>query len=200
MVKSLLVVASLFTLNRVAAMDLETEVDRSRVTAMAAFERGDPGAAVELNRRAIKLSQRLPESSWRTVENYDDAGLYYYSVSQWRSAAHHQAVAVLLSCGVAENAASFRAYVERLSWAFAKYRPQQDFGPIADNPLILLNDARLDIRSNFDVRRRFFQAYTVGGPRPDNPPQRRYKLKREKTTSCHEAPIRSPTNVNTENR
>jgi hypothetical protein len=141
--------------------ELEGEADRLRDAAMKAFEHGDRKTALELNRRALAVTAHLPATSWRTVENYDDAGLYHYGVADWEQSARHQAIAVLLACGTKENAEAFPAYVQRLGWAFAKYRPGQDFRPIAQNPLRLLQDHTLAVGDNADLRRRFYVRYAA---------------------------------------
>src|SRR5688500_9083239 len=79
--------------------ELEAGADRLRDTAMKAFEAGDRKRPLELNRLALAVTAHLPATSWRTVENYDDAGLYYYGVQDWERSARHQAIAVLLACG-----------------------------------------------------------------------------------------------------
>jgi hypothetical protein len=135
---------------------LEAEADRLRDAAMSDFEAGDRRSALALNRKGFDVTHGLSATSWRTVENYDDAGLYYYTNEDWEQSARHQAIAVLLACRTAENAALFPDYVARLGWAFAKYRPRQDFAPISREPLLLLDDPALALRDNADIQRRFF--------------------------------------------
>jgi hypothetical protein len=135
---------------------LEAEADRLRDAAMRDYEAGDCRSALALNEKALEVTRRLSATSWRTVENYDDAGLYYYATGDWEQSARHQSIAVLLACRTAENAAMFTDYVERLGMAFAKYRPRQDFASIARDPLVLLDDPVLGLRGNPDVQRRFF--------------------------------------------
>jgi hypothetical protein len=146
---------------------------------MVLFERGDHRSALTVGKRAVKEARHLPEASWRIVETYDDAGLYYYSAGQWKQSAHHQAIAVLLACATQENAAMYRTYLERLGMAFAKYRPRQDFGPIAENPVILLKDVALGLRKNPDLRRRYFTTYRVRAASPSESPTYLYKLRTE---------------------
>ncbi len=138
---------------------LEFEADRLRDAAMTAFEAGDRRTPFELNRSALAVTAQLPSRSWRTVENYDDAGLYYYAVGDWEQSARHQAIAVLLACGTDEGVEMRPVYVERLGWAFAKYRPSLDFKPIAANPMFLLGDPALRLRDNADIRRRYFAKF-----------------------------------------
>lgn len=157
--------------------DLEADADGLREEAMVLFEHGDPRSALSVGQRAVRLARYLPETSWRIVEIYDDAGLYYYSAGQWKQSAHHQAIAVLLACATQENAEMYRTYLERLGLAFAKYRPRQDFGPIAENPLILLKDVALGLRKNPDLRRRYFTTYRIRGASPSDPPAYLYKLR-----------------------
>jgi hypothetical protein len=164
---------------RAAQDKLEAEAFRLRDASMNQFMEGKKTAALKLNRDAFRITRRLSPTNVNTIENYDDAGLYYYDAGKWREAAKHQAIAVLLACRVEEVSDSFPAYVERLSWTFAKYRPTKDFQPVADNPLILLSDVVLDLRSNSDVRRRFFTAHLIAGPRSNNGPNYVYKLRRE---------------------
>ena len=168
---------------------LETQADWLRDTAMARFEHGDRASALKINRRALRLTRRLPETSRRTVENYDDAGLYYFDAAKWKTSAQHQAVAVLLSCGVAESESMFPTYVERLGWAFAKYRPHEDFAPIAENPLSLLKDTSLNARKYYDLRRRYFRTIKRKPVSPGGPAQYLYRLRPETLPeSCYAKP------------
>lgn len=136
----------------------EEKSDKLREAAMSAFEKNhDQKKALQLNAAALKLSRHLPETSWRTIENYDDAGLYYYESSKWKASARHQAIAVLLACGMEESKTMFPVYVKRLGFAFSKYRPSENFAPIAANPLVLLKVIPLNLRANADLRRRYFK-------------------------------------------
>jgi hypothetical protein len=137
---------------------LEAKADKLRNAAMSAFEKNqDQKKALQLNAAALKVTRHLPETSWRTIENYDDAGLYFYESGKWKASAQHQAIAVLLACGMEDSKAMFPVYVKRLGFAFSKYRPGQDFAPIAANPLILLSDIALNLRANADLRKRYFK-------------------------------------------
>jgi hypothetical protein len=168
--------------------DLEAQADQLRDAAMARFEHDDRAGALRLNKQALKVTRHLPETSWRTIENYDDAGLYYFSGGKWKTSAQHQAIAVLLSCGIAETQSMYPTYVERLGWALAKYRPHQDFGPIAENPLLLLKDIRLNVRANYDLRRRYFKTIKVRDTPAGSPARYIYKLRPETVPeSCYPA-------------
>jgi hypothetical protein len=134
-------------------------VDTLRKEAMAKSERGDTRGALDTINKTFGIARHWPVSSWRTVENYDDAGLYYFLESSWEAAAYHQAIAVLLACGTAENKPTMRIYVQRLGWAFAKYRPDADFAAIEKDPLRLLVDKQLNLNHNADIRRRFYEFY-----------------------------------------
>jgi hypothetical protein len=158
---------------------LETRADRLRTEAWEKFEHADYAGALKLNRRALKVTRHLPETDWRTIQNYDNAGLYYYETHQWKKSAQHQAIAVLLACAERESAEMFPTYVERLGWAFAKYRPGEDFRAIAGNPLVLLSDVRLDVRASYDLRRRYFKTIKAKGTQPGEPPRYIYKLRPE---------------------
>jgi hypothetical protein len=131
-----------------------------RDAAMRAYESGDCRSALALNEKALEVTRGISATSWRTVENYDDAGLYYYASGDWEQSARHQAIAVLLACRTGDNAAMFAAYVERLGWAFAKYRPRHDFAAMSREPLLLLDDPALALRGNADIQRRFFLDYS----------------------------------------
>jgi hypothetical protein len=156
--------------------NLEAEADRLRDEAMSRFEHDDRKTAMALNKKALRVTRHLPETSWRTVENYDDAGLYFFDAGKWKSSAQNQAIAVLLACGTPESAQMFPTYVERLGWAFAKYRPREDFTPIAVNPLLLLKDTRLNVRANHDLRRRYFRTIRLKGA-PASSTRYLYKLR-----------------------
>ncbi len=162
-----------------ATSPIEAQADQLRDAAMEKSEQGDQAAALVLNRHALKVTRHLPETSWRTIENYDDAGLFHYQSRHWKRSAQQQAIAVLLSCANPEGQAMFQEYVKRLGWAFAKYRPQQDFAPIAENPLILLQDIRLNVRANYDLRRRFFTTIKVKPTPPGGRVRYIYKLKQD---------------------
>jgi hypothetical protein len=140
--------------------ELEAEADRLRDAAMRSFEAGDRAAALSFNARAMAVTRNLPADGWRTVENYDDAGLYYFAGEDWARSAHHQAIAVLLACASPENAAMFPEYVGRLGWALAKLRPAADFETVSANPLRLLDDRELAITRNADIRRKYFVRFT----------------------------------------
>ncbi|MFZ6722658.1 hypothetical protein [Undibacterium sp. Ji49W] len=175
-------------LGQAGQAQLEMQADKLRNAAMAAFEKGhDQQAALKLNKRALRVSRHLPASSWRTIENYDDAGLYYYENNQWKASAQHQAIAVLLACGVEESQPMFAVYVKRLGFAFSKYRPGQDFAPIAANPLVLLEDIPLNLRGNADLRRRYFD--TIRLKTDKSGARYLYKLKRQAVpASCYFKP------------
>lgn len=123
---------------------------------MAHYEHDEYSTALMMNRRAIRQGRKLPVTSWRVVENYDDAGLYYFSTRQWRMAARYQSIAVLLSCGTGYPAGWHAEYTKRLSWAFKKYRPKAKFAKIEADPTRLLKDPALKLRRNYDIWRKFF--------------------------------------------
>ncbi|MCH8620858.1 hypothetical protein [Undibacterium sp. TS12] len=165
----------------------EERVDSLRNAAMNRFEQHhDRRNALRLNRQAIRLARQLPETNWRTIENYDDAGLYYYDSRKWKLSAQHQAIAVLLACNMPESGAMFATYVKRLGFAFAKYRPAQDFDAIAANPLLLLQDLPLNLRSNFDLRRRYFNTIKLKPTGSNQQPRYLYRLRKEQLPdSCY---------------
>jgi hypothetical protein len=168
----------------------EARADRLREAAMSRFEHDDRKAALKLNKQALRVTRRLPETNWRTVENYDDAGLYYFDAGKWKTAAQHQAVAVLLACSVPYVRNNLPMYVERLGWAYAKYRPREDFAPIAKNPLLLLKDIRLNLRANYDLRRRYFKTFKVKDSPPGNPHRYIYVLREDALpANCYAAPF-----------
>ncbi len=157
---------------------LKKQIDHLRDTAMQSFEQShDQHQALRLNAKAIRLARHLPASSWRVIENYDDAGRYYFESGLWKASAQHQAIAVLLPCGEQENAHMFATYVKRLGFAFSKYRPSDDFSVIESNPLILLQDLRLNLRSYADLRRRYFTTILVRAASANQRARYRYKLK-----------------------
>jgi hypothetical protein len=167
----------------------EARADRLREAAMSRFEHDDRKAALKLNKQALRVTRRLPETNWRTVENYDDAGLYYFDAGKWKTAAQHQAAAVVLACGVPYVRNNLPLYVERLGWAYAQYRPHEDFAPIAANPLLLLKDIRLNLRANHDVRRRYFKTFGVKDSPPGNPPRYVYVLREDALpANCYAVP------------
>ena len=170
-----------------AQSDLEIKADKLRNAAMHEFEQSkNQRSALKINTQALRITRHLPQTSWRTIENYDDAGLYYFESGKWKASAQHQAIAVLLACAVPESSAMFAIYVKRLGFAFSKYRPQEDFAPIAANPLILLQDIRLNVRSNFDLRRRYFKTIKIHAKNPDQKPVYRYQLRTETLpSSCY---------------
>lgn len=172
---------------------LENQVDKFRNAAMAAFEKNhDQRDALRLNKIALKLSHQLPETSWRTIENYDDAGLYYYESSNWKASARHQAIAVLLACGMEESKTMFPLYVKRLGFAFSKYRPGDDFAPIAVNPLLLLKDISLNLRANTDLRRRYFKTIKLNQGTQTSTASYLYKIKSDALpANCYIQPDQS---------
>ena len=146
--------------------DFEARLDQQRSEAIAYSHKGQHELAVSAIREAIALSHFLPVTSWRSIESYDDAGLYYYSSQRYKESTYHQVIAVLLACGEPARASMYPIYVKRLSWAFARYRPDQRFQPIADNPLRLLNDTRLNLKQNRHIRRKYYRArYSSGKAR-----------------------------------
>ncbi len=164
--------------------DLEAEADKLRDAAMKDFEAGDRGSALTHNRKALDVTRHLLPTSWRTVENYDDAGLYYYAGENWEQSARHQAIAVLLACGTRESTEMFAAYVARLGWAFAKHRPREDFGPISRNPLLLLEDPALRLRDNADIRRRYFIRYAAPAASRSAQPWYVFRLRADAPRAC----------------
>jgi tetratricopeptide (TPR) repeat protein len=145
----------------ISAEQWAQQADAIRAQARAQFEQGHSRTALAIIKKALRISSKLTLSSISLVEIYDDAGLYFYMNKQWRAAARHQTIAVLLACNQAESAAFFAEYVHRLGLAFAKYSPQQPFRAVADNPLWLLSDPDLALYKNNDIRRRFFTPYLV---------------------------------------
>jgi len=105
-------------------------------------------------------------------------------VQDWEQSARHQAISVLLACGTDENAPTFPTYVVRLGWAFAKYRPGQDFAPIAADPLQLLHDPALKLRDNADLRRRYYVRYAAPNASRSSQPWFVFKLRRDAPRSC----------------
>ncbi|MBI3729485.1 MAG: hypothetical protein HY254_14275 [Burkholderiales bacterium] len=174
----LFLVLALPLLCHAAPTQLEIKADKLRNAAMSAFEKDrDQKKALQLNAAALKLTHHLPETSWRTIENYDDAGLYYYESSKWKASARHQAIAVLLACGMEESKAMLPLYVKRLGFAFSKYRPNENFSLIAANPLILLKDIPLNLRANADLRKRYFKAIKLKPVNSTATARYLYKLK-----------------------
>ena len=161
----------------------ELRIDALRAAAAASADRDNVQAALETIQHALRISAHLRATDWRTVENYDEAGLYYYLLNDWQASARHQAVAVLLACVASQRSEALATYVQRLGWTFARYRPGEDFAPIAHSPLLLLQDDRLNLSSNADVRRQFFELDNRDrAPKP--PIKRIYRLKRPVPTQC----------------
>lgn len=167
--------------------ELELEADRLRNAAMKTFEGGNVGSAAEMNGRALALSRGLPATSWRVVENHDDAGLYHFAAGKYEASTRHQAVAVLLACGAESNFEPFPVYVERLGWAFSRYRPGFDMAPVMANPLVLLDDAALDVRSVADLRRRYYERVRVNSIARSDTPRHRTRLRRDAPVACPDA-------------
>lgn len=167
--------------------ELEAEADRLRDSAMKTFEARDVPTAMALNARAIELARHLPATSWRVVENHDDAGLYFFASGDYAASARHQAVAVLLACGARSNAEPLEVYLERLRWAFSRHRPGFDFTAVAANPLVLLEDRALDVRSNPDLQRRYFARERVNSIARSEPPRYRVRNRRDAPTDCGSA-------------
>ena len=51
--------------------------------------------------------------------------------------------------------------------------------PIARNPLLLLKDVRLNMRANYDLRRRYFTTIKLRDTPAGSPPRYLYKLRPE---------------------
>jgi hypothetical protein len=143
--------------------------DALRAQAHSQFVAGDKLAAINSIKKALQLSPHLALSSISLVELYDDAGLYFYTNKQWREAAHHQAIAVLLACNQPEAAALFSVYVRRLGFVFAEYNTRQEFNFIEVNPFQLLMDKDLNLSKNADIRRRFYKVFSVNNAKQQVP-------------------------------
>ncbi|HUP92666.1 MAG TPA: hypothetical protein VM074_10500 [Solimonas sp.] len=133
----------------------EERADWLRDDAMAHFQHEDYDLALHVNRRAILHARKLPAGSWRTIENYDDAGLYFYTLKRYRQAARYQAIAVLLALDEPQSAAMLPEYLQRLGWAFGEYRPAYDFGRIVAKPKRLFGFRELKLRRNYDIHRKY---------------------------------------------
>lgn len=137
--------------------ELARQSDQQRATAWQAYEAGHFEQALAKVKLAAQYAQPLDPEAEQVVEAYDDAALYYYMLHDYANATRHQAIAVLLASHNPGLQKMLPVYKERLGWAFAKYRPEGDFAPIAANPLLLLDDAQLHLVSDARVRDFFYR-------------------------------------------
>ncbi|MDD5275292.1 MAG: hypothetical protein PHR16_04340 [Methylovulum sp.] len=131
--------------------------DQQRAAAYMQFELSRYDAALAWVRHALHTAQRLPATSVQVVEAYDDAGLFFYSKKDYAQSARHQAIAVLLATDNPALEAMLPIYLERLRWAWEKFRPDGDFSDIKANPLSLLDDEELVLVKDPRIREHFYQ-------------------------------------------
>ena len=132
--------------------------DQLRTEAQKQFLRSDYNAALADVGLAMRMARWLSATSVQVVEAYDDAGLYFYSSEQYEQSARYQAIAVLLATGNPDLKQMLPVYLERLGWAWAKYRPGSDFSAIKVNPLILLDMHELSLGSDIRIREHFYRS------------------------------------------
>lgn len=134
---------------------IENISDLQREAALAAFQAGRHDEALSDIKLAIQTAQSLSVSSVQVVEGYDDAGLYFFMQGDFRQSARHQAIAVLFASENPERRPMLPVYVERLGWAWLKYRPGSDFSLIKANPYCLLADRDLALFDEIRIREHF---------------------------------------------
>lgn len=128
-----------------------------RAEAWNLSEKHHYGLALSKIKLAIKESELLPVGSFQAIEAYDDAGLYYYNIEDFRNCAYHQSVAVLLSYKNRASRKMFDVYLERLGWAFSKYSPDYNFELIRNNPLNLLSLTELQLKTNHMIKNKYYR-------------------------------------------
>lgn len=130
--------------------------DQQRAVAYKQFELSRYDAALTWVRLSMQSARRLPATSVHVVEAYDDAGLYFYRKKNYKQSARYQAIAVLLAMDNPALAMMLPTYLERLGWAWAKFRPDSEFFDIAVDPLSLLDDDALALARDPRIREHFY--------------------------------------------
>ena len=145
--------------------DMSTKASELRLLAMRQFMNGEKSLALSTHRQALRVARQLPPTHMDVVENYDDAGLFYFDAGRWRDAARRQAIAVLLACAGGDTDEVYSVYLQRLRLTLEKYPVATPIDVAIREPLRLLDDEQLNLRDNFDIRRRFYRVFPSGGPR-----------------------------------
>lgn len=70
---------------------------------------------------AIKVASQCGVLSLELIESYDDTGLYYFLIEDYRKSAYYQLVATALSEIDSEDTRKTVLYKKRLGWAVNKY-------------------------------------------------------------------------------
>ena len=131
--------------------------DQQRADAWRAFEVSEFAAALAGVKQAMHSAQYLSPTSEQVIEAYDDAGLYYYMLEDYAQSARHQAIAVLLAANSPSLQTMYPTYLQRLSWAWEKYRPDSHFAEIEADPKCLLVDADLKLATDMHIRQHFYR-------------------------------------------
>ena len=138
-------------------IDKTKQANAFRMKAMSAFREKRVDLALEKIHAALNLSQSLKSTTPELIENYDDAGLYFFMSGDYENAARYQSIAVLLSHESNHQNTLLATYKQRLGWAFAKYDPSFSITSVKTTPEVLLSYKPLALHRNSDIKRVFYR-------------------------------------------
>ena len=136
--------------------------------------KGQHDLAITKAEEALHYARVAGDINVELIEAYDDLGLYYYLKKDYQKSAYHQSIAVVLSYSYQPESKMSKVFLERLSWAYAKYNAQFDFMKIESTPLSLLCENKLSIAKNREIKNFLYDREKALSPR------RLYRLGRYK--------------------
>lgn len=129
--------------------------------------KGWNGLAIRKIKASINKAQQSGLLSHTLIEGYDDAGLYYYNIGDYKNSARYQSIAVLLAYSRNQDDPTIKIYSQRLNWALKKYAPTFNTDEIK-NPTVLIckqasgnqhpNLKQLALNKNSDIKKYYYRA------------------------------------------
>ena len=136
------------------ATTYEMQAKIFRDNAFAMSERGQYDQAISTAIQGLKRAQSVPLINNELIELYDDLGLYHYQKKDYQSSVYYQSIATVLSYYDAPESDDYKTYLQRLGWAYSKYKPGFNFVEISKSSLALVcNKQNRSIRDNYDIKR-----------------------------------------------
>lgn len=154
---------------------------KAKILRAQAYElsgKGQQDLAIQQAKQAIEYARVSGSLNNELIEGYDDLGLYYFLQGDYSESTYHQSIAVVLSHFNDPESKMNKVYLERLTWAYAKYDPEFKFREIKEQPLLLVCKNMLSIGENGDIRRFLYHRDKALSPRRKNK-LGRYKLKND---------------------
>jgi len=149
-----IVACSTVSKNKLSASEINTfEINRLLSEAHQLSKNGNHALAINKAKQGIKQAQRSNQITHELIEGYDDLGLYYFQLSDYKKSTYYQSIAVALSYFHNPESKVNKTYFERLGWAYAKYDPTFNLAHFRETPLLLVCKKQLNIHMNADIKR-----------------------------------------------